>query len=324
MKAQTHKKQQQTRVQHLAPVIILFAMFLGTWTAPGVANTLGGQIPQIPAFLPMANTVPPGKVTPIDGEWVISSLSKRIRIQAGRAFAVDPWTHMFVLKIQPFMVVIKDIVRVGPGQYQGQDLPLLGQWNAQLSPDGTLNVTVAGSLGPVNYALMPLSQDDPRAFRAEKAGKYQSDDDDSEEEYEEEYEEEEYEEEEYEEEYSDEEDEEEYEEEEYEEEAPRKVAAVKMGKARKGCKGKQIYLSGGACYSCPKGYKRFSPTRKMTHPKACTQRGAGTKKVEAKYLWQANGCPKGQFKHKGACKVCPNGTKRIHVAGADTGYCRVK
>ncbi|GAA6153257.1 hypothetical protein NBRC116587_26770 [Pseudoteredinibacter isoporae] len=101
-----------------------------------------------------------------------------------------------------------------------------------------------------------------------------------------------------------------------------KVPAITHKKAKKGCKGKQIYLSGGACYSCPKGYRRFSPTRKMTHPKACTKRGWGNDTKKATYKWQANGCPKNQFKHKGYCKKCPAGTKRIHVAGLDTGFCK--
>lgn len=104
----------------------------------------------------------------------------------------------------------------------------------------------------------------------------------------------------------------------------RKVAAIKVKKAQKGCVGKQIYLSGGSCYECPKDYRRFSPTRKMTHPEACTKRGIGTNKKKAKYKWEANGCAKGLFKHKGYCKKCPKGGKRIHAAGLDTGYCRIK
>lgn len=103
---------------------------------------------------------------------------------------------------------------------------------------------------------------------------------------------------------------------------PEKVPAINLGKAQKGCKGKQIYLSRGSCYSCPKGYKRYSPTRKMTHPKACTKRGWGKQTVKAKYKWEANGCAKGAFKHKGYCKKCPAGSKRIHAAGLDTGYCK--
>ncbi len=104
---------------------------------------------------------------------------------------------------------------------------------------------------------------------------------------------------------------------------PDKVTADTVGKAKSGCKGKQIYLSGSSCYSCPNGYRRFSPLRKMTHAKACTQRGAGRETTKASYKWEANGCARGQFKHKGSCKTCPSGTKRKQLAGLDSGYCKV-
>lgn len=128
-------------------------------------------VPQIPAFLPMAHTVPQSQTTPIDGEWVITSIGKRIRIQAGRAYAIDSWAHLFVLKINPMMVVIKDITRTGPGEYSGQDLPLMGAWQARLATDGNLNVTVRTALGPIRYALMPVRADDQAAFENERRGR---------------------------------------------------------------------------------------------------------------------------------------------------------
>jgi len=100
-----------------------------------------------------------------------------------------------------------------------------------------------------------------------------------------------------------------------------KVLAITKGKAKKGCEGKQTYLSGTSCYTCPAGYKRHSFLRKMTHPKACTERGIGRKTKSASYAWEANGCKKGQFKHRGQCKICPKGSKREHTASFDTGYC---
>ena len=105
-----------------------------------------------------------------------------------------------------------------------------------------------------------------------------------------------------------------------------KIEAIKYKKAKRGCEGKQVYRSGTKCYECPAGYKRKSLTRKMTHPEACEKRGMGfnKKKKSAKYVWGANGCPKHQFKHKGYCKKCPKGTKRIHVAGMDTGTCKLR
>jgi len=146
----------------------LLFFFMGVGTVQ--ANPMMGQIPQIPAFLPMASAVPMTVKTPIDGEWVIDIIGKRIRIEAGRAYAVDPWLHAFVLKIQPGMVVVKDMRRVANGQYEANDLPLMGRWVARLNPSGMLNVNVAGVLGPVNFNLQPIRLDNPTAFEAEKMG----------------------------------------------------------------------------------------------------------------------------------------------------------
>jgi hypothetical protein len=326
--------------KHARVLAWLTGLVLSLMAATGKANTIP-EIPQIPAFLPISSSVPMTKKLPIDGEWMISAIRKRIRIEGGRAYALDSWVHMFVLKIEPHMVVMKDIRRTAPGQYSGQDLPLMGPLTAQLMPDGSLHYTVAGILGPVKLKLLPLRMDDQRALDREKNGGSSSAGEDYGDEEsgsdEDGYGDDGYDEEGYDEESGDEYGDEEYEddedytdadsnedfEEEYEDEAPKKVAAIKIRRAMKGCKGKQIYQSGTSCFSCPKGYRRFSPTRKMTHPRACTQRGFGNDTVKAKYRWELNGCPKGLFKHKGYCKSCPEGTKRIHVAGLDTGYCRV-
>lgn len=128
------------------------------------ANPLEGQVPQIPAFLPSMVDVPATESLPIDGEWVINTIKKRIRIEGGRAYAVDSWLHLFVLKIEPLMVVIQDIERTGPGTYTGQDLPLLGEWKAQLLPNGQLKVDVAGAFGPATYKLIAVNVDDRESF----------------------------------------------------------------------------------------------------------------------------------------------------------------
>ena len=134
------------------------------------ANTGIPQIPQIPAFLPMAHTVPQTAITAIDGEWMITSIGKRVRIQAGRAYAIDPWVHMFVLKVQPMMVVIKDIKATGGRSFTGNDLPLIGTWNAQLGSDGNLSVSVQTMVGPLPYTMMPVRMDDQDAFDRAKGG----------------------------------------------------------------------------------------------------------------------------------------------------------
>lgn len=159
--------------------VIAMWVLLGSIMMPTAqANPMGGipQIPQIPAFLPSMTAVPAAAPLPIDGEWVIDSIRKRIRIEGGRAYAVDSWLHLFVLKIEPMMVVIKDITRTDMGQYSGSDLPLMGKWTAQLLPNGTLKVTVAGAFGPVNYNLTPVRVDDQGTFDMEKSGQYSPDD----------------------------------------------------------------------------------------------------------------------------------------------------
>lgn len=128
------------------------------------------EIPKIRAFLPMMTDVPATDAMPIDGEWMIPLIRKRIRIDSGRAYAVDPWVHLFVLKVEPMMVVLSDLQRTGPGQYSGKDLPLMGDFTATLGQDGVLNVSVAGALGPVNYKLMPVSISDESWFSQEKRG----------------------------------------------------------------------------------------------------------------------------------------------------------
>jgi hypothetical protein len=119
-----------------------------------------------PAFLPMVNNVPASVESEIDGEWRISTIGKTIRIEQGRAYAVDDWLHLGILHIQPNMVVIKNITADGMGGFNGEDLPLMGPWHATMAADGGLDVTVAGALAPVSYRLLPVT------------GGYQGDDDD--------------------------------------------------------------------------------------------------------------------------------------------------
>lgn len=156
--------------------VIAMWIFISSITMPTAqANTAFGgipEIPQIPAFLPSMVDVPATASSPIDGEWIISAIRKRIRIEGGRAYAVDSWIHLFVLRIEPMMVVIKDISRTGTGQYIGSDLPLMGAWSAQLLPNGTLKVAVAGAFGSVKYNLIPVRLDDQEMFNREKNGEY--------------------------------------------------------------------------------------------------------------------------------------------------------
>ncbi len=333
-------------------MMAIFVMMFGLSMSTIQANPMGiPQIPQIPAFLPMMMDVPMTEKLPIDGEWMINDIRKRIRIEGGRAYAVDSWLHLFVLKVEPMMVVSQEWRRTGPGQYSGQDLPLVGPFTATLMPNGSMSVRVQGMFGPVNLTFSPIRLDDRRRFDREKAGgnedsedsypeedEYIEEDDDQYIEDDDQYIEDDEQYVEDEEEIIDDDDgfsdggfeeggfeEEEFEEEFFEEEEVADVEALSY--SRYSCKGKGLYYSKvngvKACYTCPDGMKRASATRKMNHPKACVNRKG--KNTYAKGLKLANlkKCKKGQFKHKGYCKACPEGTKRKHIAGIDSGYCKV-
>ena len=122
----------------------------------GDAFAAAAGIPQMDAFLPYATQVPETEPLSIDGDYKISTLGKTIRIDKGRAYAIDPWTHALTLKIRPNMVVIKDIRQTGARTYTGEDLPLLGTSTMTALPDGRISVSVA-SIPKYDYVLMPVS-----------------------------------------------------------------------------------------------------------------------------------------------------------------------
>lgn len=121
----------------------------------GDAFAAAAGIPQMDAFLPYATQVPETEALEIDGDWKISTLGKTIRIEKGRAYALDPWTHALTLKIRPNMVVIKDIRQTGPTTFTGEDLPLLGTSTMTQLPDGRISVSVA-SIPKYDYVLLPV------------------------------------------------------------------------------------------------------------------------------------------------------------------------
>ncbi len=155
-------------------ITFLLALICSSW-AYAQAGISG--IPQIPAFLPLSHTVPPtAEAMPLDGVWNITTINKRIRIDRGRAYAVDSWLHLFVLQVQANMVVVKDIVKTGAGEYSGNDLPLLGVATFKASPSGNLDVTVQAPLGPIKYALAPVDLDDRDWFERDRDGNSRVDD----------------------------------------------------------------------------------------------------------------------------------------------------
>jgi hypothetical protein len=124
-------------------------------------------VPQIPAFLPDRYSVARGEALPIDGLWMVSSIRKKIRIEQGRAYAVDPWLHLFVLKVQPDMVVLQNFRRTDSGKYAADDLPLMGPAEMTVNAKGNLDVAVQGMMGTVRYTLVRLESQYPEALAAE-------------------------------------------------------------------------------------------------------------------------------------------------------------
>lgn len=99
-----------------------------------------------------------------------------------------------------------------------------------------------------------------------------------------------------------------------------RVKARRIGDAEfpivSACPGRQSYLSRGACWVCPDGYKRAKLTREMDHPEACEKRGWGKgpfRKAKRKNIAGAR-CPTGQFhiaeKGVNGCYQCPAGYQR--------------
>lgn len=138
-----------------------------TYQAAEMAAGASGA-PKIPAFLPNKSSIPQGEAMPIDGTWTVSSIGKKIRIEGGRAYAVDSWLHAFVLEVQPDMVVLQNVQRTGNGTYTAYDLPTMGNAVFSLQADGRLSAKVGG-LPPAEFLLIPVAVDDPDALQQEIA-----------------------------------------------------------------------------------------------------------------------------------------------------------
>ncbi len=160
----------------LASRAVLLAAAIALPVVPAAAQDVGeaiaqvAGIPQVNAFLPNKSAVAQSEALPIDGVWTISTIGKRIRIERGRAYAIDSWLHLFTLRVQPDMVVLQNFRRTAAGRYTADDLPLLGPATFQLTPDGNLNASVQGALGPASYVLIKREIDDEDALQNELSG----------------------------------------------------------------------------------------------------------------------------------------------------------
>ena len=124
-------------------------------------------IPVMPAFLEDQQMVPRTASMAIDGIWMVDNIQKRVRFDGGRSYAVDGWLHALSLRVQPNMVVVKDITQSSAGTYSGQDLPLMGPVTYSFLPNGKMQGAVKGIAGPVTIILTPMAIDQPDRLRSE-------------------------------------------------------------------------------------------------------------------------------------------------------------
>ncbi len=119
------------------------------------------------AALPNRYAVDLGAQLPIDGVWRISTNNKRLRIERGRAFAVDGWNHVLLFRVEPDQVTATNLRREAPGVYLGRDILLNGDTKLTLRADGNLDVWVGTFPFPVEFVLIREAVDDPEALADE-------------------------------------------------------------------------------------------------------------------------------------------------------------
>jgi hypothetical protein len=157
----------------LLPIRVPLFLAALCWLAPAAAQGVvdsaldAAGVPKVAAFLPSQYDVARTAPLPIDGVWRVNTIGKKIRIEQGRAYALDPWRHLFVLQVSPGMVVMQDFQRTGVGVYAANDLPLLGPATLTLNREGNLDVSVQGQLGPARYQLIRLDAQYPDALSQE-------------------------------------------------------------------------------------------------------------------------------------------------------------
>ncbi|MEP5938278.1 MAG: MAC/perforin domain-containing protein [Erythrobacter sp.] len=131
---------------------------------PAIAPVEPAQA-QVPAMLPNKDAVPTAEAMAIDGDWRVNTIGKVIRIEGGRAYAVEGWTHAFVFRVQPDMVTIRNINQTGDDEYVGDDLPLMGKVTMKVVSPDRIEASVPGLFGPVRYTLTRVASSGNEAPR---------------------------------------------------------------------------------------------------------------------------------------------------------------
>ncbi|MFL0357142.1 caspase domain-containing protein [Erythrobacter sp. GH1-10] len=108
--------------------------------------------------------VPRSDPLAIDGIWTITSIDKRIRIEGGRAFAVDGWNHLGVLRVEPDQVVLTDLRSGDDGAFVGFDQVLQAKMTLKIRSDGNLDYRASTFPFPTKLVFNQIGVDDPDAF----------------------------------------------------------------------------------------------------------------------------------------------------------------
>ncbi|NQX95633.1 MAG: caspase family protein, partial [Erythrobacter sp.] len=130
----------------------------------GELNSDKPWIISLGAALPNRYAVDLADKLPIDGIWRISTNNKRLRIERGRAFAVDGWNHALLFKVKPDQVTMTNMREAEPGLYLGRDILLNGDAELTLREDGNLDVKVSLFPFPAKFQLIREGLDDPGAL----------------------------------------------------------------------------------------------------------------------------------------------------------------
>jgi len=128
------------------------AIFAGLLASSAMFGATSAQ-----AQLPDVASVAPGEATDADGTYVVSTINKRITIENGRAYVIDPWTQALIFRIQPGMVTLQNFRQTGPDTFEADDLPMMGKVVFNRQPNGTLQGVVQGAFGEAKYALVPTA-----------------------------------------------------------------------------------------------------------------------------------------------------------------------
>lgn len=112
-------------------------------------------VAQVPAALPDKESVAVGEATDADGTYVVSTINKRITIDRGRAYVVDPWNTALIFTVKKGMVTLQNFRQTGPDTFEADDLPMMGKVVFNRQPNGTLQGVVQGVMGEAKYALVP-------------------------------------------------------------------------------------------------------------------------------------------------------------------------